>query len=193
MFRYWIAVLVLALSLFAGATQPEVLWWRVDEEDSVDWYGSAMSVEALADMKNGELYAKVSVRDSSGNFVSYLDLYTFDDSTPPQVIPSGGQTTQKLGVPPVNSFADLTGYSGAQWSFAVELGNEIEGQWVSYVVSEVKGYASLGEHITNWQPGMTSVSQHEWVPRSFTVPEPGSALLLLVGGGLLALRRRRRG
>ena len=186
-----ICVLALALGVVCSvfATEPEVLWWRVDESDTVDWYGSEISAYDLASMKGGELYARVSVRDATGAHVNYLNLYTFDENA--QVIPSGGQKTQQLGVPPVNSFADLTGYSGAEWSFAVELGNTVDDKWMAYVVSEVRSYASLGRHITDWKPGMDSVHQIEWVPKSFVVPEPCSGLLLLVGGGLLALRRRR--
>lgn len=188
-----ICVLALALGVVCSvfATEPEVLWWRVDESDTVDWYGSEISAYDLASMKGGELYARVSVRDATGAHVKYLNLYTFDDSEPPQIIPSDGATTQQLGVPPVNSFADLGIYSGAEWSFAVELGNTIDGAWTAYVVSEVRSYDSLGSHRTNWTPGMSHVHQIEWVPSSFVVPEPCSGLLLLLGGGLLALRRRR--
>ncbi len=187
--RICVLALMFAVAGFVRATEPEVLWWRVDEGDTVNWYGTDITAQDLATIKGGELYAKVSVRNAAGEHVTYLDLYTFDENA--QVIPSGEQKTQQLGVPPVNSFADLTGYSGAEWSFAVELGNTVDDKWMAYVVSEVRSYASLGRHITDWRPGMDSVHQIEWVPKSFVVPEPCSGLLLLVGGGLLALRRRR--
>ena len=202
--RFWVLALLVAASGLVHATEPEVLWWFIGGDENVDWYGTNISVDQLTTMKGqyysdeyGEGYslsAKMSVRNDSGDTLAYLNLYSAyqDPLTGAYVTyPTGGQTTQSLAVPPVNAFADLGAYAAAGYSFAIELGNEVDGQWTSVVVSEVRSYTSLGDHITDWAPGITAVPDVPWIP-SYHIPEPCSGLLLLVGGGLLALRRRRR-
>lgn len=187
--RAGVALLLLAASSGLRADE-EVLWWRVYGEESVDWYGSDITVNQLAAMKDNELYARVSVRDSSGSSLGYLNLYMMVDG---EVFPSQDEgPMSSVSIPPANAFADLGDYGAAGYSFAIELGNEIDSQWTAYVVSEVRPYGSLGANITDWRPGHVAIPEGEWIPRSFVVPEPCSGLLLLMGGGLLALRRRRR-
>jgi hypothetical protein len=188
----WTLAMLLAAAAFGVRAAEEVLWWRVYGEESVDWYGSGITVGELAEMK-GDILARVSVRDSSGETKDYLDLYmVVDPGTGAVVVPNGGSTIDSIYVPPANAFADLGEYGKAAYSFAIELGNWIDDLWTSYVVSEVRSYESLGDHITDWEPGKVPISKGEWIPSSYVVPEPSSGLLLAMGGALLALRRRRR-
>ncbi len=185
-------VLLSALSIVGRAETEEVLWWMVDGSESVDWYGQNITVNQLSASKEN-LYARMSVRDSSGQVKDYLPFYQFDNDH--VVFPSEGEpkidvwAVQDVGIEP---FAVLVPYNTAEYSFAIELGNFEDGQWISYVVSEVRGYNSLyDEHIATWAPGHDPILKLPW-QSVFFVPEPCSGLLLLVGGGLLALRRRRR-
>ena len=143
--RAGVALLLLAASSGLRADE-EVLWWRVYGEESVDWYGSDITVNQLAAMKDNELYARVSVRDSSGSSLGYLNLYMMVDG---EVFPSQNEEPMSsVYIPPANAFADLGSYGAAGYSFAIELGNEIDSQWTAYVVSEVRPYDSLGANIT---------------------------------------------
>ena len=174
-----------------GATE-EVLWWMVEEDAAVDWYGENITAEQLSARK-GELYARVSARDSSGSVVGYLNYYQIDGDN--EVFPAAGaDPINEWAVPPIDAFATLGIYASSAYSFAIELGNTVNGQWTAYAVSEVRSYDYLAGHqnLGTWTPGEMPTKLLEWAPRSFTVPEPCSGLLLLLGGGLLALRRRRR-
>lgn len=80
-------------------------------------------------------------------------------------------------------------------SFAVELGNWENGEWVTLASSERVSYTSLivdldgSKHI--WGPGDThDLSNFQpWTPNAYAVPEPGTGLLLLIGIAVILLKR----
>ena len=165
----------LLLCLGAGAEE-QVLWWRVADENNPRTFtiGSLVYQELLAE--------SIRLRMVGNGRDVYLPLVDPDHDL-------GEQTTGDL---PGNFYADVSDYSNAAYSFAVELGNETDGKWTIMASTGYYTYAALNElhYIGDWTDISTNIVR-PWLP-SFTVPEPCSGLLLLLGGGLLALRRRRR-
>ena len=82
-------------------------------------------------------------------------------------------------------------------SFAIELGNWENGQWVTLATSGTMSYSNLsvtdadGVHILQMIDSVDLNNFQPWTPNAYVVPEPSSGLLALIGAGLLALRRRR--
>ena len=179
------------LSLFAAAltgyADTTVLWWLVEPEDYVDWYGEDKTVEDLR-----PIYARVRV-DQNGVPVTdgYLKFWGITEDGDP--FPDDAIGIDRFRVP-IEAYADVDDYSGASYSFAIELGNfdGPEGSWVAHVTGDPVSYTDLlsGNHISAWD-GIDPVVGEVWHPASYAVPEPSGGLLMLLGGALLALRRRR--
>lgn len=178
---YILSLLGILCCLSAKATEEQLLWWLVEPDDVVeDWYGSPSTVSAI-----GATDARLRVDNASGDVIAYLDFYVREEGS--------ALTERWSGVDgweiPVEAFAIVDGYTSAEYSFAVELGNYANGAWVKTLASsDPLPYASIREHIGVWngiQPELAST----WIPSSYSVPEPSSGLLMLIGGALLALRR----
>ena len=178
----------LLLCLGAGAEE-QVLWWRVADENNprtfenlqvTDIYGNPVTIGSL---EYQGLHAESIRLRMVGNG---RDVYL------PLVDPDYDLGEQKTGDLPGNFYADVSDYSNAAYSFAVELGNETDGKWTIMASTGYYTYAALNDlhYVGDWTDISTNIVR-PWLP-SFTVPEPCSGLLLLLGGGLLALRRRRR-
>lgn len=185
------SMLVASLSCEA-ADGGEVLWWMVGENyesitgKTTDGSGKTMTAK---DLKVSD--ARVRYQDASGTTLGYLKLYGLDENG--NVYSLDGVAGVGL---PAEYFADLSGLSGTSYSFVLELGNWVGGDWVhTSMESQAASYESLvaNKHISQWHE-TTPTYGTPWKPTNFTVvPEPSSGLMLLVGGAFLMLRRRRRG
>lgn len=185
-------LLLTAFSLFANAfaTDPEILWWRVQDEDDPESFEN-VKVTALdgsqvnaVDLKyQGKSVNAARLHVVGGGVDTYLPFADPD-------VPGMSQTFAPL---PGDFYNDLSAYTGAAYSFAVELGNWHDDSWTIMATSGYVTFNTLKydmHHVHNWTDITTNIAM-PWLP-SFTVPEPCSGLLLLLGGGLLALMRRRR-
>ena len=186
--RASLPILCLLATLFclSAKADEQLLWWMVEDDDStvVDWYGTPSSITDI-----GATDARLRVDDANGT-VAYLDFYMLNDDSPP-VYERWTPGSDGAGIP-VWAYADVTGYTAASYSFAIELGNYEDGEWVKTLAStDSVPYNNMQEHIGTWE-GITPVVTSPWKPASYSVPEPSSGLLMLIGGALLALRRRRR-
>lgn len=89
---------------------------------------------------------------------------------------------------PKNVTLDVSGYTGSEWSFIVELYND--GKLLTQSAEGVNTYSSafdagaIFEHLAPSGAGVVKFS-------TFAVPEPTSGLLMLFGLCGLALRRKR--
>ena len=184
-------LLLTAFSLFANAfaTDPEILWWRVQDEGDPESFENVKvtavdgsQVNAVDLDYQGKSVNAARLRVIGGGVDKYLP---FVDPNEPM-----NQTFAPL---PGDFYNDLSGYTGAEYSFAVELGNWQDDSWTIMASSGYVTFDTLKNdmhHVYNWTNIGSNIAM-PWLP-SFTVPEPCSGLLLLLGGGLLALRRRRR-
>ena len=183
-FSYIFTFLGLICCLSVQADE-QLLWWLVSADDVVeDWYGSESTVEAI-----GATDARLRVTDSSGN-PTYLNFWVWDDDGYGNVerVEIGGVDGTFI---PVEAWADVSGYTSAEYSFAVELGNVVNGEWVTTLASsEPVPYNNMQSHIGSWSDIQSDLTTY-WIPSSYAVPEPSSGLLMLLGGALLALRRRK--
>lgn len=192
------AVFFLMLAAFsARASDGEVLWWTIGldyasiQADAGD--GTFVTAGSLNVTDVRVRYD--NMEDGSSGYLTFFGLgddgetvYVYDGSAG-----LGGEYGAGL---PAEYFGDLSGLSGssASYSFAIELGNYIDGRWArTSMVSESVPYDELAAkmHIAKWEHE-TPVSGQAWSPVYYSVvPEPSGGLLMLVGGALLALRRKR--
>ena len=183
---YIFAILGILFSLSARG-EGNILWWLVNPGDTVeDWYGSESTIAAI-----GATDARLRVDDGKGNS-TYLNFLAWVDDG------DGHVKQEEIGgaagtFVPVEAWADLSAYSGAAYSFSVELGNIANGEWVKTLVSSAPVYydwLKSNKHIGSWDDINADLTK-PWKPSSYSVPEPSSGLLMLIGGVLLALRRRK--
>ena len=175
--------------MFALSARGEgtILWWLVEPDDVVeDWYGSPSTIDAI-----GATDARLRVDDGNGNS-TYLSFLVWDDDGDGHVerVEVGGADGTFI---PVEAWVDLSAYTGAAYSFAVELGNFDNGEWVKTLASSEPvsyNYLATHEHVGSWSD-IASDLTGVWKPSGYSVPEPSSGLLMLIGGALLALRRRK--
>ncbi len=186
--RAFLSILCLLATLFCLSVRAEeqLLWWLVNEDDPVeDWYGTASTISGI-----GATDVRLRVQDSSGN-ATYLNFYYWAEDEHGNV--SQAVATGSLGLDvPFDAWADVSDYSGAEYSFVVELGNVVNGEWVKTLAATATPvpYNDLQSHIGSWSD-IGSDLAHYWTPSGYSVPEPSSGLLMLIGGALLALRRRK--
>ena len=178
-------MLPLLVAALAGHADTTVLWWLVDPDDEVDWYGESKTVEDLR-----PIYARVRV-DQDGDSYGYLKFWGLTEDGDP--FPDDVVGIDRFTVP-IEAYADVDAYTSASYSFAIELGNfdGPDGSWVAHVTSDPVSYTDLaaGHHISTWD-GIDPVAGQVWQPATYSVPEPSCGLLMLLGGALLALRRRK--
>ena len=183
---YMLSLLGMVFSLYARG-EGTILWWLVEPDDVVeDWYGSPSTIEAI-----GATDARLRVDDGNGNS-TYLNFLVWDDDGDGHVerIEIGGADGTFI---PVEAWADLSAYTDAAYSFAVELGNYDNGEWVkTLAASEPVSYDYLRTqgHVGSWSDIAADLTE-VWHPSGYSVPEPSSGLLMLIGGAVLALRRRK--
>ncbi len=173
---------MIALCFLAHADE-SILWWLIEDDGSlvVDWYGTPSTITDI-----GATDARLRVDEANGA-VAYLDFYMLNQSSAYERWTPG---SNGAGIP-VWAYADVTGYADPAYSFAVELGNYEDGEWVkTLATSDSVPYNNLQQHIGTWD-GINPVVTSPWKPASYAVPEPASGLLVLIGGALLALRRRK--
>ena len=183
------SMLVASLSCEA-ADGGEVLWWMV----GADYQSITGTAADGTQMTAGQLDvrdARIRYQDADGTTLGYLNLYGIGEKG--EIYSLNGAAGVGL---PAEYFADVSGLSGMEYSFVLELGNWSGGQWVNTSMeSKAVSYADLvdGKHISQWHE-TTPTYGTPWRPTEGykVVPEPNSGLLLLVGGALLTLRRRRR-
>jgi len=93
-------------------------------------------------------------------------------------------------------YSRFTASSTEELSFAIELGNWENGEWVTLASSSKMGYNDLtvtskdGVHILSSNDDASLYNFQPWTPTAYSVPEPSSALLCMIGFGLLLLRRK---
>lgn len=178
----------------AVAAEGEVLWWMVGPDfGSITAKNTEDGTETTADALG---VTDVRVRYESGDGTSgYLSFFGLNEDGSVSVYDGstglGGESGMGL---PAEYFGDLSGLSGASYSFVVELGNYADGRWThTSMESEKVSYDTLvaQKHITSWKNDAPSYGT-PWVPGNYSVvPEPTSGLLTVLGIAFLALRRRR--
>ena len=178
----------------AAAAEGEVLWWMVGPD-----FGSitAKNTEGGKDTTAAELgVTDVRVRyESTDGSVGYLSFFGLNEDGSVTVYDGSTKLGGEYGMGlPAEYFGDLSGLSGASYSFVVELGNYSDGRWTrTSMESEKVSYDTLlaQKHITAWQNASPSYGT-PWVAGNYSVvPEPTSGLLTVLGIAFLALRRRR--
>lgn len=191
------AVKILCFVFAAAALLPcaageggEVLWWLIGS-DYASITGTTTDGRTMTAGDLGVTDARIRYENSTDGSSGYLTLYGLNE---------GGSVERLEGVAgaglPAEYFADISGCSGASYSFVVELGNWSDGRWVhTSMESAAVSYNTLAEnrHIAEWAATAPTYAT-PWTPGAFAVvPEPTSGILILVGGALLALRRKRNG
>ena len=148
-----------------AAAEDSYLYWMVGSADSGLTYNTV----------------KVQVNSDPGA-ETYLTLYT----------ESGGNKGQSVSKAVVDNYESLgsglyafLGSDPTYGSFVIELWNDS-----TFVAQseELPLSTALANYITT-NNSMTLPTA--WVPQSFAIPEPNSAMLLLLGCAALGLRRRR--
>jgi hypothetical protein len=183
----FLAILVLA-NLCRAADGGELLYWMIMPNDSFTVKNDDGSVYANGTAAQlGVTGARIRCETSEGT-VGYLPIIG--------IYPGGNNITFEgaSGSPiPGGYHAALGSYTGAAYSYVLELGNWSNGTWAGTKMEATATYDYLKEqqHIAQWEDMPPSYVK-PWTPTEFTVvPEPTGGLLILVGGALLALRRSR--
>ncbi len=115
------SILCLLATLFCLSVKAEeqLLWWLVEGTDTVEnWYGAESTVAAI-----GATDARIRVQDAAtGDIIAYLDFYVKEQDQ--SVTEWPGAEGFEI---PFEAFAVVDGYTSAEYSFAVELGNDVNG------------------------------------------------------------------
>ena len=137
----------------------------------------------VGDAADGLTYDTVKVQVNSGTGAgTYLNIYTENGGGLSQSVP---KTTvdnyESLG----SGFYAFLGSDPTYGSFVIELWND------STFVAQSEDLP-LSTALANYIVTNNSMTLPQaWVPQSFAIPEPNSAMLLLIGCAALGLRRRR--
>lgn len=166
------------------------LWWLVDDSTLSNSYAVDKDNMKIPVTQLGVTDVRVRWDDVQDGTYGFLTLYNTDGDS---VIKMDGADGVQINN---EYFADVTRFSAATYTFAIELGNYENGSWVqTKAVSEPQTYASLLQagYIQSYG-GAGAAGSHYWSPLNYSVvPEPSSALLFLFGACSLSLRRRRNG
>lgn len=207
-------LLILALVALSPCVQADdyLLYWEVLDSATIDGVVLDDYVSAYAQAHNnfdeggdsGKIAgARTVYFDAVGNGPSLMNIYAYengrwndtmytdtfinDEVVPTTVVGTGG-----------GMYSHFTASDASQLSFAIELGNWENGEWVTLATSGTMSYSDLtvttsGDvHILQMVDNVNLNSFQPWAPTAYAVPEPSSGLLALIGASLLALRRRRR-
>jgi hypothetical protein len=163
------------------------LWWLVDDTTISQSYADKGG-EKIAVSDLGVTDVRVRWDNTQDGSYGFLTLY---NTTGDNVVKMDGVAGVEL---PAEYFADVTQYSAATYTFAIELGNYVNGTWAqTKAVSQSQTYDALANagYIQSYA-GAGAAGSHYWSPLEYSVvPEPSSALLFLFGAMSLALRRKR--
>ena len=189
-----------------------LLYWEVKDtatidgvllDDYVSWYAQAHN-DFDEGGKSGKIAgARTVFYDAGGNGPALMNIYDYaggrwadtgftdtfinDENVPTTVVGTGGG----------GMYSHFTASDPNELSFAIELGNWENGEWVTLATSGTMSYSDLavtsvdGMHILQMRDGIDVANFQPWAPTSYAVPEPTSGLLILIGAGLLSLRRGR--
>ncbi|MBR0504379.1 MAG: PEP-CTERM sorting domain-containing protein [Kiritimatiellae bacterium] len=207
-------LLGMALVVFLSCAHAEdyLLYWQVLDTATVEGVAINEYVSTYAQTYNnfdegghsGKIAgARTVFFDANGNGPSLMNIYQYiegswrdtgftdtfinDKDTPTTVVGTGG-----------GMYSHFTASDPNELSFAIELGNWENGEWVALATSGTMSYSSMtvtsqdGMHILQMADDITLANFQPWSPNAYNVPEPSSGLLMLIGASLLALRRRRR-
>ncbi len=167
--------------LFAAAAsmaaQAGVLYWMVDQsrsDDPIDF-----------------TYAKIVAIPGSGGENVYLTVGSEGGAALVANEVAADETEQTLvGRSTGVAYTDLSGLSGTDYSFFIELYSMATGQEVMVGKSDIAAYNQLTASI--YENGMSTLPSLDraWAP-AINVPEPTSGVLMLFGLAALGLRRKR--
>jgi len=204
-----LTALAVALALPGAADDSYLLYWQVTDDVTID--GTAINdyVSTYAQTHNTFDYgydnsgriagARTVFYDADGNGPTLMNIYTSNPWTDTGVTDLfiDDENMQVVGMD-TGAYSHFTATTPEELSFAIELGNWENGEWVTLATSGTMSYSDLtvtdsedGVHIVQMADGIDLTNFQPWTPTAYSVPEPSSGLLALIGAALLALRRRR--
>jgi hypothetical protein len=190
-------LLVLSVGLSvdrAVAQDGALLWWMVKPSITVLSEDGSSTTASASEL--GVTDVRVRYESADGSQRGYLSFYGLDsDGESVSYYDGSSGMGGELGIGlPASYFGDLSGLSGTEYSFVLELGNYENGSWARTTMeSERASYSELLEnrHIAKWE-SLSMPDGFAWTPGFYSsVPEPNSAMLTLIGAAILALRRKR--
>lgn len=186
---------------------PDVLYWQIGGNATVDGIGAGdfVSVYARANYT-------FDVGGNSGKIAGARTVAFVGDSVDPiemEIVENQGGGWRSTGfndtlvvddddrfVGTVNGiYSSIEISDPVGLSFAIELGNWEDGNWVTLATSEKMSYLDLKSafdgsvHILGPGDDPNMVNFQPWYPSAYSSPEPSTKILLLVGIGILTLMR----
>lgn len=170
--KHLLAILFAVAVTFAS--RAGLLYWMIDQSQS--------------DSPIEFSYARIVAVPGSVGEQQYLTVGS--DPANGYVQATGVTEANPLGSATGVVYTDLSGLSGTDYSFFIELYSMATGQEVKVGQSEMASYSQLVASI--YENGLSSLPTLEkvWSP-AVNVPEPTSGVLMLFGLAALGLRRRR--
>ncbi len=170
--KHLLAILFAVAVTFAS--RAGLLYWMIDQSQS--------------DSPIEFSYARIVAVPGSDGEQQYLTVGS--DPANGYVQATGVTEANPLGSATGVVYTDLSGLSGTDYSFFIELYSMATGQEVKVGQSEIAAYSQLTQSI--YENGLPLPSLDKaWNPTITNVPEPTSGVLMLFGLAALGLRRRR--